>query len=129
MRRHDWADRLYATVEAFKGTDFEWGENDCCIFVARCVDAMTGSDLVHQLQNIYWDEDGAQAVIGGDLSAAVSAFLGQPSELRAMRGDVVMVDGGDGFALGICLGQEIAGVGPDGLRLLPRGEILKVWKV
>jgi hypothetical protein len=64
----------------------------------------------------------------GDLKSAVTAFLGEPSEERATRGDAVMIEGGLDYAMGICLGREVVAMGTKGLMRLPRTEILAVWK-
>jgi hypothetical protein len=59
----------------------------------------------------------------------VSRYMGGPTNQRATRGDVVLIDGGEGDALGICLGSNVVAMGPKGLRYVPRAEIKLVWKV
>lgn len=131
MRQHDWVERLIDVIAAHESRAFEWGKDDCCLFVARAVDAMTGSDLEARLNSEYDDEYSALRLIAthGDLAGAVSHFLGQPADTYAGRGDVVLLAGGEGDALGICIGPHIVAMGPDGLRRLPRGEIKAVWRV
>lgn len=133
-RRPDWAARMFDTFDAHSGRPFEWGKDDCCLFVARVVDAMTGSQFASDLAALYHDETSANALIdgAGGLEGAVSAILGASKaadEYRAMRGDVVLIDGGLGDAVGICRGIDVLAMGPRGLQKLDRSEIRKVWPI
>jgi len=131
MRRDDWVEQMWLAIEDHANTEFVWGVNDCCLFVARVVDAMTDSDLETDLNASYADEETALAYIAsfGSLEAAVSSYLGQPEPGRPLRGDVVLIDGGAGPALGILVGGHIAGMGPNGFVYLPRGEALQRWAI
>lgn len=130
MRNHDWASRLHEVVADHKYREFAWGEADCCLFAAKCVDAMTGSDLYREIRGNYFNEESAKAYIAsfGGLEQAVTHWLGEPTG-RATRGDVVLFDGGEGDAVGICLGSEVYAMGPKGLHRVPRRVILKAWHV
>jgi hypothetical protein len=130
MRRHDWASRMHAVIDAHRCRPFAWGDNDCCLFVARVVDAMTDSEYERAILEHYRDEETGRALIGkhGGMLGAVTAFLGDPVPQRAARGDVVLIDGGEGEALGICMGRDVVAVGESGLRAIPRKDALKVWK-
>jgi hypothetical protein len=131
MRRDDWVEQMWLAIEDHDSTEFVWGVNDCCLFVARVVDAMTDGDFEAQLNASYTDEETALAYIAsfGSLEAAVSSHLGQPEPGRPLRGDVVLIDGGAGPALGILVGGHIAGMGPNGFVYLPRGEALQRWAI
>jgi hypothetical protein len=132
MRRHDWASRMFAVIDEHRARKFVWGADDCCFFVARVIDAMTDSTVEAQLYELYGDEGGAIRFIAqhGGMREAVSSVLGPASEGRAVRGDAVLVDTGDGqHALGICLGRAVVAMGPTGLKELPRSDVLAVWKV
>jgi hypothetical protein len=130
-RRHDWASRLYGVIDAHKSREFAWGENDCCLFASRCVDAMTTNAITYLIRERYHDERTALKFMAeyGGLAGAVSRYMGDPTNQRATRGDVVLIDGGEGDALGICLGSNVVAMGPKGLRYVPRAEIKLVWKV
>ena len=130
-RRNDWAAQMWAQVEDHSDAPFAWGINDCCLFVARVIDAMTETSHELELASQYTDEETALAYIAsfGSLEAAVSSYLGQPEPGRPLRGDVVLIDGGDGPALGILVGGHIAGMGPNGFVYLPRGEALQRWAI
>lgn len=131
MRRNDWVDQMWAIIEAHSSAQFEWGVNDCCLFTARVIDAMTDTDHELDLQAAYSDEATALAYIAshGGLQDAVSSHLGEPAEGRALRGDAVMVDGGEGYAIGICTGSTVACLQQQGLIHLPRSEILARWAI
>jgi hypothetical protein len=131
MRRHDWAARLCDVIAAHKDREFAWGESDCCLFVARCIDAMTDNALAYLIREQYRDEASALRFIAthGSLQAAVSRYLGDASVGRAVRGDAVLIEGGEGDAVGICLGTQVVAMGPKGLRYVSRTEIKAVWKV
>lgn len=130
-RRQDWASQMARVVLAHRRVPHVWGQTDCCRFAARVVDAMTGSGLELQLRELYDDEASAQALIRfhGSLERAVTALLRQdPLGVRARRGDLVLIEGGD--AVGICDGQYVLAMGPDGIRdQVPRTEILRVWPI
>lgn len=120
---------MFTVADEHQGRSFEWGVNDCCLFVARCVDAMTDSDLEAQILSRYSDEASALRFIAeyGSLQAAVSHYLGEPVTRSPQRGDACLIHGGEDYALGICLGGVIAAMGPTGLRHLPLSEVIKVW--
>ena len=92
---------------------------------------MTDSDLETRLSVRYSDERGALRMIAdaGSLEAAASAFLGESCEDFASRGDAVLIDGGHGDAVGICIGMYVVAMGPQGLHRLSRDEIRKTWHV
>lgn len=131
MRRADWLERLAGVIADHTSRPFAWGRNDCCLFVARAVDAMTDTDLETRLSVRYSDERGALRMIAdaGSLEAACSEFLGESCEDFASRGDAVLIDGGEGDAVGICIGMHVVAMGPQGLQKLARDVIRKVWHV
>lgn len=134
MRRHDWTDRLFATVEAYRCVPFEWGQHDCCLFTARVVDAMCDTDYAGQLAREYHNERSALAYIArmGGLESALTAWLDQPLPRVAMirRGDVVLFrDAGGTSAVGICIGATIVSTSPDGQALAPISAAFAGWRV
>lgn len=136
MKRRDWLDRLWETIEARRALPFEWGKaegaQDCYIFVAACVDAMTDSNFVEQMLARYSDEASARDVLfqaGGHVSL-VSEYLGPPARIAYMRrGDVALVCRGGMEFLGICVGTDIATATPAGLALHPREYATACWSV
>lgn len=137
MKRVDWLNRLWATVDACKGLDFAWGQHDCCLFAARCVDAMTDGVWVKVLRAEYSDRLGGLRFIArhGNLEEATSHYLGRPQAMaRTKRGDVCLVPTQGAPGLGICVGHTVAVAcekGADGLGVTfyPYRLIEKSWLV
>lgn len=130
MRREDWLRRLLDIVEENK--PFVWGENDCCTFAARCVDAMTGSDWVEDLSNYYWDQKSAREYIAdsGGIEAAVTNRIGEPvPPMLARRGDVCLLETGTGYGLGICAGRSALTPSDSGLVATPMSKVIKAWRI
>lgn len=132
MRHPDWVSRLWREVEACSAEPFTYGQSDCCTFVARCVDAMTGSKLVEQLSHCYHDRRSARRFIRaeGGLELAVSGFLGDciPGA-NARRGDACLVEVEDGLGVGMCLGPTIAVRDDGSLTPYPLASALAHWRV
>jgi hypothetical protein len=133
MRRPDWLVELWLQVEAARDERFEYARHDCCLFVARCVDAMTESDFSARLRACYHDEATALAYLErmGGMQAAVTVHLGPPLERPAMarRGDVVMFhDGAGRETLGICTGELLATTG-QGFTFQPMTLASVAWRV
>jgi hypothetical protein len=132
MRRHDWSSKLYEYISDNAGREFSWGENDCCLFVARAVDVICDTKHAVSLASRYHDEATAQAYIeqSGGIIAAVNTFIGpHKTEGRPMRGDVVVFEGKYGHTLGICIGSNVVSVSALGVVYIPRAEILCHWNI
>ncbi len=139
-RRADWPKRLIATVEAAQPRPFAWGKHDCALFVAACVEAMTGENPAEGIVGAYGSARAAMATLGAVFGVATLAELsdrlfGPPIDpALAQRGDVALVavpDAGDvaGEAAGVVVGRFVAVVGPDGLVKVPRDRATRAWRV
>ena len=128
MRREDWEKRLMAYLEQVG--PFEWGENDCCLFAANGVLAMTGEDYAKPYRG-YKTAKGALGKLKDlGVDGVATKALGEPKQPAfAKRGDVVSFESGDGLALGLCIGAKIAAVGQDGLIMLPMSQAIQAWSV
>ncbi len=132
MRRHDWCEKLYEQIDAHLHRSFSWGDNDCCLFAARAVDAMCDSNHEMVLREKYQDEASALEYIArsGGIAAAVDTFIGSHKvEARPMRGDVVLFEGSNGETLGICLGRYTAAMGTDGVVYADRPKVICYWSI
>ena len=131
MKREGWERDLRTYIEASRNLTFAWGETDCCLWVGRFVDLITGSNYVEQYEWQYNTEIGAQAYLD-------SLGFTQPADIAdehlrkipiemAKRGDVVEIEGG---ALGICDGRRsyffVEGYG---LRPVLTMKCRKAWEV
>ena len=97
MRYHDWPERLFTVIKAAQSSKFEWGENDCAIFVFACVEAMTGVDHMKELRGKYSCrrscEKAFKKVKGTKtlLAFADKCFENRVDLSKAQRGDVVLL--------------------------------------
>ena len=126
---------------------FVWGENDCCLFAANGVLAITGVDIAADFRGKYTDLPSALRAIhdiagGTDVADAISwcaakyelvewARDGKPLPLMARRGDLVAVrnDGNTIAGLVELSGRWVAAMGEDGILYLPLTDIVRAWHV
>jgi hypothetical protein len=95
VRLKDWRPRLDAFLDSCDRKPLVWGELDCALFVAGCVQAMTGEDFAASFRGTYVDEAGALAAIkaqGFDSLADIPAahFLEIPVSGTRL-GDIALV--------------------------------------
>lgn len=131
QRRHDWMLQLAAVVSARLAAPFAWGANDCCLFAADCVHAITGQDPAADLRGTYTTELGAGRVLqahGGitglacdRLGPVIRADLAQP-------GDVGLVWMVRRPTLAVCVGQHFMAPGVCGLVVVPTNEVQRAWR-
>lgn len=110
---------------------FEWGKNDCCLFAADCVAAMTDVDPAAEMRG-YSTALAANRLVHaeGGLQAMATRFLGVPvSPKFAAVGDVVLLENEGRQLLGVCNGTSVVGPGPDGLAVLSMEAAAAAWKV
>jgi len=131
MRFLDWQLRLSALARERAGQKFEWGTNDCCLFAADAVLAMTGIDHAEAFRG-YDSAAGALRHIeaGGGLQAIATAALGSPvGPMLASVGDVVLMMNDGREVLAICNGTTAISPGEDGLTAHAMSHALGCWKV
>ena len=132
MKHEQWVDFLFATIEKVTTESFAYGKNDCCLFSARVVDAMTGTDYAQKLAEMYHDERSALAYINsfGSIQEAVKDWLGEPTNLAfVQRGDVVLFNNEGRETLGICIGDRIVSVAETGVAYVSMEQAICTWKV
>jgi len=130
MRHHDWQLKFEAFVAARAHQPFEWGANDCALFAADCVRALTGLDVVPTHLRHYASAKEAYRVLNrnGGLVGLATAALGpaRPAK-QAQIGDVVLTKAGRRDMLAVCNGRTALAPGPDGLVKVPFGSVC--WRV
>ena len=142
MRREDWVERLDAVFRAAQDKPFAWGDFDCCLFAASCVEAALGFDPGADFRGAYATRGQAFRLLrrrwgGGvdELAAAMAAAHGWPgvAPLMARRGDVALVMADDGWgALAVVdlSGRAAAFPAPkSGLSLVPLTACLRAWRI
>lgn len=114
-RLPDWRTRLDAYLAECEPLPFLYGFNDCATFAFGAVREMTGVDVVADVRGGYTTDVGALRKIRklghADLVSFAGAYL--PPTDRGREGDVAVMDGPEGHALGIFGRGVVHGVRPD----------------
>jgi hypothetical protein len=122
-RTHDWRGRLTAWLSTKARAPFAYGEHDCALFAAGAIEAMTGVDPAAEWRGRYSTWRGGLRVLRAaginDQVAAVAALLTEIPPSFAAAGDIAVVAGEGGPALGVVQGEWIYVLRPEGLALVP----------
>jgi hypothetical protein len=133
-RLKDWEPRLVDCLGQASGKPFKAGHHDCALFVAACVEAMTGTDLAAEWRGRYRTIRGGIARLRraghADHVACVASMFEEVLPTYARRGDIGVVDGTDGFgALGIVQGEGVYVLTESGLGIQPRRKLKRAFQV
>lgn len=137
-RLPDWPERLEAFLEQSNQIEFDWASNNCILFAANAVLAITGEDLAKDYRGAKTKTESLrllQAYCGGGVREAVTKALGEPlvSPLLAQRGDIVWLPaeaiGCDGGAIGVCAGSDAVMYSDKGAIRVPLWMAAVGWKV
>ena len=131
-RLSDWRLRFDALITARLRAPFAWGTNDCALFAADNVLALTGIDPARGMRGHTSARQAARTLRRrGDLATLVGGALGAScGPGAAVQGDVVMVPMGGRLALGVCLNAESAvGPGAYGLLQTSMANAVCAWRV
>ena len=131
-RLPDWRLRFDALITERLHAPFAWGTNDCALFAADNVLALTGVDPAFGMRGRTSARQAARTMRQrGDLATLVDLNLGAScAPGSAVQGDVVMVPMGGRLALGVCLNAESAvGPGARGLLQTSMANAVCAWKV
>lgn len=129
---NDWQVRYAAFIAQRQPMPFAWGSNDCAIFAADCVLALTGVDVaLPELRQHSTDLQAARALKDhGGLVGIATAALGAPvTAAYAQIGDVVLSKAGIRDMLAICNGGTAVAPGPAGLVHLPLDLYAMCWRI
>lgn len=95
-RFEDWSKRLTAILAEKEAQPFEWGHNDCLLFCADVINALTGTDYGDGIRGTYNGKTSGDEVIsiyGENVTDVLTYFLGQPKAIGfANRGDAVTLE-------------------------------------
>lgn len=137
LKRHEnWPLLLSRFIADRIALPFAWGQNDCLLFCADCVNALTGVDFTHPFrERVYSTEEQAKELItefsGGSMTDLVTQYLGDPRPypLKNRRGDIVVADIAGVPAAGVIddTGRRVAFLTHKGIIYLPIRETMLVW--
>lgn len=131
MKHPDWQKRLVTVIKAAEKRPFSWGQHDCCLFAADCVEAMCGEDFAAEFRGNYNSETGAKKALlrgGGSLERVLARFLDEVYPSLIQRGDVAVVENSGRRCAGIFYAGSVWVPGDNGLVGL-RGNLLSAWRV
>ena len=132
MRVVHWEQALESELDLWRTRTFIYGESDCFNFAARMVNVLTGVDHLYKFPQ-YNSREQAEAILRQHNGAAglISYALGAPQfpVARAVKGDLVVADFGDGDTVGMCLGVHSCTPGPSGLVFIPMHRAFAAWSV
>lgn len=129
MRISAWEDALVNYISAKRHEPFEYGVNDCSMFAAGAVIAVTGEDPIPELRGQYDSLKTSLKVIkeigAGTLEATIDAKFPEVAIGHAQRGDLAFFDG----SVGVVMGSFAYFVSDDGLERINRSLWDKCWGV
>jgi hypothetical protein len=128
-RLSDWESRLSEYIDSKRGKPFRYGSNDCCMFAAGAVEAMTGIDPMPEYRGKYKTKASSikalQEIGNGDLESTIDAKFPVIPVGWAQRGDIAFFDG----SLGMVMDGFAWFVSDEGLERVPRSMWDKTWSV
>lgn len=129
--------KLQPVIDRHLTAKFSWGENDCVLFTARCLDAIhEGADFECFVNERYPYQGpmSAQRIIqtAGGLEILITHALGSDPVpwAQLVSGDVVLgraIDR-DALLLGIQYNHHFLTMGPNGMVSLPMDFAIKGWR-
>lgn len=143
-RRPDWEFRLREKLNAWSTRSFEWGRADCVHFAFDCIEGITGTNYIADIEPYNCERRALEVLAGVDhrgLFQAVETYLGPAEDIGPdvtpfRRGDLVLtmrkVIGAPrrrGPGLGVCVGDTALFIGANGLDAMPVSDCLCGWRV
>lgn len=131
QRLPDWSLRLGALVAGRLDSPFAWGSNDCCLWAADAVEAVTGVDPAAGFRGSYDTALSAARTLQslGGLVALCEQHLGpEITPAQGQPGDIGLVDEAPMGALVVCLGLHWMGSGTSGLRPVTTEKVSRAWR-
>jgi hypothetical protein len=129
MRVAIWEEALSDYISNKRDEPFQYGVNDCCMFAAGAVEAMTGVDPMEEFKGTYSDLRGSIKVLKeigeGDLETTLDSKFEEVAISHAQRGDLAFFD----ESVGVIMGSFAYFVSDEGLERIPREMWEKCWSV
>lgn len=121
-RRSDWKTRLTAYVVGVMQSPFKYGRNDCALFCAGAVKAMTGKDYARGWRGYRSLTAGMKKLKAAGYTDHIdlaAEFFSEVPVSFAQPGDLAVVPGDEDRALGVVQGEMIYVLTPEGVGLVP----------
>lgn len=146
-RVDNWAGALNQYLKEQEEAPFAWGKNDCCLFAAGAIQAITGVDVAAGWRSAYKSSESALHLVSvrtegslRDLISTLAKKYGFPeiNPKMAQRGDIIQfnsnIEGGVGLTLGVVVDHRLAIPAMDKIRAFPVDTIwdlpsTKAWKI
>lgn len=136
MRTEGWRKRLANYVNQARSIPYQLGTQDCWLFVAGAVEAITGVDHAKAHRGHYKAVRGALGVMNRAGADNMADFAGKylterASTAEAQIGDVMAIPTKDafGFSLGILNGERVLVITPNGIDTRDRSEATRAFEV
>ena len=132
-RTTDWKARLVDYLAGSVATPFACGTFDCATFTFAAVAVMTGHDLAAPYRDRYSTIADGIALLRQDGFRdhvdLVAAHFAEMAPAFAQAGDIAVLDGADGAALGLVQGEHIYALLPTGMALVPLLSARRAFRV
>jgi hypothetical protein len=129
MRINSWEDALSNYIATKRHEPFDYGVNDCCLFAAGAVEAITTEDPMPEFRGKYDSLKGSLKAIkdigAGTLEKTLDGKFPEVSIGYAHRGDLAFFDG----SVGVVMGDFAYFASDEGLERVPRDMWDKCWSV
>jgi len=129
MRLSDWEMQLSEYVLSKKNQPFEYGVNDCCLFAAGAVEAMTGENPIPEFicayDSLKTSIKALKTIGAGTLEKTMDAKFTEIQIGYAQTGDLAFHDG----SIGVIIDSDALFVSDDGLVRISRDKWCKIWSV
>lgn len=133
MRQRHWKQALGQYLAQAARQPFAPGQHDCALFAAGAVAVMTGQDLAAGWRGRYRTLAGGLRMLRraghADHVAFAAAHFAEVPPAFAQPGDLAVVAGADGAALGVVQGENVYVLRPEGLGLVPLSWAHRVFRV
>jgi len=129
MRISTWEEALSNYIITKRHEPFEYGVNDCCLFAAGAVEAITGEDPMPEFRGKYdslkTSLKAIQDIGAGTLEATMDGKFPEVAIGHAQRGDLAFFND----SVGVVVGGFAYFVSDDGLERINRSFWGKCWSV
>jgi hypothetical protein len=126
-----WRQRLGVLIQDRMTNPFAWGSQDCCLWAADCVLAVSGVDYAAPFRGRYGTAAGALDMLreAGGIEALADQVGPRIPVMMAAFGDIGLVRLEDRQLLAVCAGEVWLAPAAAGLAARPLPEASIAWRV